>query len=110
MIDAADGIAAFRSYASLIQMRLTDALCKSPLTRPDAYRLVAQMRFDQPGTVIASKLVSSAGTSFVRPIRQAGSSCRGPKGPVPGLRKLQFRTIALLMHAKSRERRHTQRA
>jgi hypothetical protein len=63
VIDGTDSNAAFRSYASLIQMRLTEALCRSPLTQPGNYRLVAQLRIDPTGAVAASKVVTSTGSA-----------------------------------------------
>ncbi|HEY1607866.1 MAG TPA: secretin and TonB N-terminal domain-containing protein [Paraburkholderia sp.] len=53
----------FRAYAAMVQTRLTEALCASPLTRPGHYRLVAQLRIGADGTVVASKLVSETGVA-----------------------------------------------
>jgi hypothetical protein len=50
-----------RSYAALLQTRLTQALCASPATRPGSYRLVAQLRIDNSGLVVASRIVESTG-------------------------------------------------
>jgi hypothetical protein len=61
-----DGVAAnsqYRSYAAMVQARLTEALCESPRTRPGNYRLVAQLRIDDEGTVVASDVVVSTGVS-----------------------------------------------
>jgi TonB family protein len=60
-IDGTQGGSDYRAYASMIQMRLTEALCKSPLTHPGSYRLVTQLRIDDTGSVVASKLVDSTG-------------------------------------------------
>jgi hypothetical protein len=60
-IDGAMDTGDFRSYAAMVQTRLTDALCASPLTRPGSYRLVAQLRIDAAGSVVASKVVGSTG-------------------------------------------------
>jgi hypothetical protein len=60
-----DGIATggtdYRAYVGLIQMRLTQALCESPVTRPGRYRMVVQLRVGQTGAVVASRLVDSTG-------------------------------------------------
>jgi hypothetical protein len=53
----------FRAYAAMVQTRLTDALCASPQTRPGSYRLVAQLRIDASGSVVASKVVVSTGNA-----------------------------------------------
>jgi hypothetical protein len=57
VMDAGD----FRAYAAMVQTRLTDALCASPQTRPGSYRLVAQLRIDASGSIVASKVVASTG-------------------------------------------------
>jgi hypothetical protein len=57
VMDAGD----FRAYAAMVQTRLTDALCASPQTRPGSYRLVAQLRIDASGAIVASKVVASTG-------------------------------------------------
>jgi hypothetical protein len=51
-----------RAYAAMIQERLTDALCAQDTTRPGNYRLVAQMRIDDKGTVSATELIASSGS------------------------------------------------
>jgi hypothetical protein len=51
----------FRDYAAMVQTRLTEALCKSPQTQPGGYRLVAQLRIDGMGKVVASDVVASTG-------------------------------------------------
>lgn len=51
----------YRAYAAMVQTRLTEALCDSPQTRPGSYRLVAQLRIDDTGAVIASRVVGSTG-------------------------------------------------
>jgi hypothetical protein len=59
-----DGVLAggdYRPYVSMIQTRLTEALCASALTRPGNYRLVAQLLIDHEGTVVAADVVGSTG-------------------------------------------------
>ena len=51
----------FREYVAMVQTRLTEALCQSPQTLPGGYRLVAQLRIDGRGKVIASDVVASTG-------------------------------------------------
>lgn len=51
----------YSAYAAMVQTRLTEALCASDLTRPGDYRLVAQLRLNDAGTVVASDLVESTG-------------------------------------------------
>ncbi len=61
-----DGVASnseYRAYAAMVQARLTEALCESPRTRPGNYRLVAQLRIDDQGVVIASDVVASTGVA-----------------------------------------------
>ncbi|WP_434115639.1 TonB C-terminal domain-containing protein [Paraburkholderia caffeinilytica] len=63
---AIDGIADDgdqRAYAAMIQSRLTEALCALPLTRPGSYRLVAQLRIDDEGELVAAAVVTSTGLS-----------------------------------------------
>jgi hypothetical protein len=63
---AIDGVMSddrYRSYAAMVQNRLTEALCASPDTRPGSYRLVAQLRIDDAGAVVASDVVASTGWS-----------------------------------------------
>ncbi|KLU24864.1 secretin and TonB N terminus short domain protein [Caballeronia mineralivorans PML1(12)] len=55
--DAGDQLA----YAAMVQARLTEALCALPTTRPGKYRLVAQLRIDDQGTVVAADVVTSTG-------------------------------------------------
>lgn len=50
-----------RAYAAMIQLRLTEALCARPLTRPGSYRLVAQLRIDDEGELVAATVVTSTG-------------------------------------------------
>ncbi|HEY1607663.1 MAG TPA: STN domain-containing protein [Paraburkholderia sp.] len=67
---AIDGVTAggdYRAYAALIQTRLTDALCATPLTRPGTYRLAAQLVIGATGAVTASRMLESTG----EPIRDA---------------------------------------
>lgn len=54
-------------YLALVQARLTEALCRSPQTRPGGYRLVVQLRIDVSGAVSASRLIGSTGD----PLRDA---------------------------------------
>jgi hypothetical protein len=61
---AIDGVMAggdYRAYVAMIQTRLTEALCLTPLARPGNYRLVAQMRIDDTGAVVQSKIGESTG-------------------------------------------------
>jgi TonB C terminal len=51
----------FRDYAAMVQTRLTEALCRSSQTLPGSYRLVAQLRIDGKGKVVASDVVVSTG-------------------------------------------------
>jgi hypothetical protein len=53
----------YRSYAAMIQARLAEVLCRTPQTRPGAYRLAVQLRIDDTGTVVASRLLDSTGLS-----------------------------------------------
>jgi hypothetical protein len=56
-----DGLGDDASYVTLIQARLTEALCQSARTRPGDYRLVVQLRIDSSGSVAASKILDSTG-------------------------------------------------
>jgi hypothetical protein len=61
---AIDGVTAggdYRTYAAMVQTRLTEALCASPLTRPGSYRLVAQFLLAGTGVVKASRILASTG-------------------------------------------------
>jgi len=49
------------AYAGMLQARLTQALCEQPLTVPGGYRLAAQIRIDDKGTVVAASMVASSG-------------------------------------------------
>jgi hypothetical protein len=60
-IDGATGDDQYGAYNAMVQTRLTEALCASPLTRPGSYRLVAQLRIGDTGRVVASKLLGSTG-------------------------------------------------
>ena len=60
-IDGAMTDGDYRAYAAMVQTRLTEALCDSPQTRPGSYRLVAQLRIDGTGAVIASRIVGTTG-------------------------------------------------
>ncbi|MBN3793216.1 TonB C-terminal domain-containing protein [Burkholderia sp. Ac-20353] len=50
-----------RAYAGMLQARLIDALCALPALVPGGYRLVAQVRIDDKGAVVAVNLVASSG-------------------------------------------------
>lgn len=56
-LDDGDDVA----YNAMIQTRLTQALCASAQTRPGNYRLVAQLRVGDTGSVVASKIIGSTG-------------------------------------------------
>jgi hypothetical protein len=58
-----DGLSENAAYATLIQVRLTEALCRSSQTQPGNYRLVVQLRIDASGAVMASKVLDSTGDS-----------------------------------------------
>lgn len=58
---AIDGLDGDASYAAQVQTRLNQALCSSPLTRPGSYRVVVQLRIDESGSVLASKVIDSTG-------------------------------------------------
>jgi hypothetical protein len=76
----------FRSYAAMVQTRLTDALCASPQTRPGTYRLVAQLRIGATGSVMASKLVASTGLPMRdAAIERAIQALMLDSAPPPGL-------------------------
>lgn len=49
------------AYAGLVQARLIDALCAQPAAVPGRYRLVAQLRIDDRGAVVAVNMVASSG-------------------------------------------------
>jgi hypothetical protein len=51
----------YRAYVAMIQTRLTEALCRTPLARPGDYRLMAQLRIDDMGAVVQSKIGESTG-------------------------------------------------
>ena len=83
-----DGIAndEQRTYAAMVQQRLTEALCTQPLTRPGGYRVVAQLRIDDKGAVRATELVASSGSApRDAAIVQALRSLRFDDPPPPGL-------------------------
>jgi hypothetical protein len=84
-----DGVASnneYRAYAAMVQARLTDALCKSPQTRPGNYRLVAQLRIDNQGVVVASDMVASTGVAERdAAIERAMSSLELDSAPPAGL-------------------------
>ncbi len=56
-----DGVGSASAYALVIQARLTEALCRSPRTRPGGYRLAVQLFIDDAGAVAAMKLLGSTG-------------------------------------------------
>ncbi|WP_258187436.1 secretin and TonB N-terminal domain-containing protein [Trinickia symbiotica] len=59
-----DGIGADKeqsAYAAMLQARLTEALCAQPAAVPGSYRLIAQLRIDDKGTVVAVNMVASSG-------------------------------------------------
>jgi len=60
-IDGAMADDGFDAYNAMVQTRLTEALCASPVTRPGSYRLVVQMRVGDEGKVVAAKLAGSTG-------------------------------------------------
>lgn len=51
----------YRAYAAMLQTRLTQALCASPLTRPGSYRLLARLGVDQSGAIVAPQIAASTG-------------------------------------------------
>jgi len=51
----------YRPYLAMVQMRITQALCKSPETRPGSYRLAVSMRIGDQGGVVASRIAGSTG-------------------------------------------------
>ncbi|MDY7801957.1 TonB C-terminal domain-containing protein [Burkholderia stagnalis] len=50
-----------RAFAGLLQAHLIDALCAQPAAVPGGYRLVAQLRIDNKGAVVAVNMVASSG-------------------------------------------------
>jgi len=60
-IDGIDDDADRLAYAGMLQARLTQSLCEQPLTVPGGYRLAAQIRIDDKGTVVAASMVASSG-------------------------------------------------
>ncbi|GAB6850721.1 secretin and TonB N-terminal domain-containing protein [Paraburkholderia kururiensis] len=74
-----------RAYAATLQARMTDALCAQPATVPGSYRLVAQLRIDDKGTVVAVNLVASSGlasrdAAIVRALRRMRLDSAPPAG------------------------------
>jgi TonB C terminal len=51
-----------RRYVAMVQTRVTEALCASPLARPGNYRLVAQLRIDGAGDMTVSRMAGSTGS------------------------------------------------
>nr|WP_224019386.1 TonB family protein [Burkholderia vietnamiensis] len=47
----------------MLQAHLIDALCAQPAAVPGSYRLVAQVRIDNRGTVVAVNMVASSGSA-----------------------------------------------
>lgn len=94
-IDGASGDEAYRTYAALIQTRLTEALCESPQTRPGTYRLVAQLRLDAAGSVVDSRVAGSTGLATRdAAIEQAMRAMTLDWAPPPGLPE----PITILLH------------
>ncbi|WP_326489756.1 secretin and TonB N-terminal domain-containing protein [Paraburkholderia sp. ZP32-5] len=60
-IDGIGDDAGSLAYAGMLQARLTQSLCEQPLTVPGGYRLAAQIRIDDKGTVVAASMVASSG-------------------------------------------------
>ncbi|HDR9272029.1 TPA: TonB C-terminal domain-containing protein [Burkholderia vietnamiensis] len=52
-----------RAFAGMLQAHLIDALCAQPAAVPGSYRLVAQVRIDNRGTVVAVNMVASSGSA-----------------------------------------------
>jgi hypothetical protein len=55
------GGADYRPYLAMVQGRVTQALCESPLTRPGSYRLAIRLRIGDEGRVVASGIAGSTG-------------------------------------------------
>lgn len=53
----------YRSYVSLVQQELREALCVSPQTRPGNYRLLVQFHITASGTLTAERVLDSTGDS-----------------------------------------------
>jgi hypothetical protein len=62
-IDGLQDRDASRAYVASVQAKLTQALCASEQTRPGNYRLIAQLRIGDGGTVVASDVVVSTGVA-----------------------------------------------
>ncbi|KVH48780.1 TonB C-terminal domain-containing protein [Burkholderia diffusa] len=52
-----------RTFAGVLQAHLIDALCAQPAAVPGSYRLVAQVRIDNRGAVVAVNMVASSGSA-----------------------------------------------
>lgn len=81
MTDDGDQLA----FAAMIQARLIEALCAMSLTRPGNYRLVAQLRIDDRGVVVAADVVGSTGlasrdAAIARAIRTLKLDAAPPSG------------------------------
>lgn len=86
-----------RRYAAMVQTRVTEALCASPLTRPGNYRLVAQLRIDGTGDMTVSRMAGSTGSSSRdTAIKEAIGSMLADWPPPPTLK--QPITILLRPH------------
>lgn len=55
-----DGVDGYAAYATLVQNRLTAALCRTLQTEPGSYRLVVQLLINNSGSVMDSKVIGSA--------------------------------------------------
>ncbi|RKP52483.1 TonB C-terminal domain-containing protein [Trinickia fusca] len=75
-----------RAYAAMLQARLTEALCAQSAAVPGGYRLVAQLRIDDKGTVVAVNIVTSSGlASRDAAIVQTMRALKLEWAPPPGL-------------------------
>ena len=71
-----------RAFAGLLQAHLIEALCAQPAAVPGSYRLVAQVRIDNRGAVVAVNMVASSGSAArdAGPARGTGSPSRTGSG------------------------------
>lgn len=77
-----------QAYAVLLQTQLTDALCRSPSTRPGSYRLLAQLTIGSAGSVVAAQLLDSTGIpARDAAIERAMHSVTLDAGPPAGLQQ-----------------------
>jgi hypothetical protein len=84
-VDGVDGNDDQRSYAAMLQARLTEALCAQPAAVPGSYRLVVQLRIDDKGMVVAVNMVTSSGLAsrdavIVRAMRALKLDSAPPRG------------------------------